>query len=347
MCWTLAGGTGGYLQGEHMIRIRFPIGTHIPSWLEAGVDGVEVTHDQRVITAESEKNGELQFKAVNHILRPIFEEQWSANIQRFSLVSIETQAGCNFTCSFCPVSRLVDPRKPGELPWQLLEKVAQELAELAYTGRISLFGNNEPLLDERLPRIVRLFRSACPRVDLRVLTNGTRASRDLVIALFESGLSVLIINNYTDGLRLIGPVKALIRAAAEFHLCDIRVSVRSRTDTLTTRAGLAPNKPTPAMKPHGFCALPFTDLHISYTGDVNLCCFDAHGRVSMGNIATMPIHDIWRSSAFGVYRQRLLQSVRAGLCSSCDFDGFRDPLLAGEELPLTRDEIAQDLEDET
>ena len=328
-----------------MIRIRFPAAATVPSWLSAGLDGVEVTHDPGVIAAEAEKNGAVQFMSVDRVLRPMFRQMWSAGPQMFRLVSVETRAGCNFSCSFCPVSRQVDPREPGELSLELLGKIAGELADLGFSGRISLFGNNEPLLDPRLPGIVRLFRSTCPGVDLRVLTNGTRASRGLVVELFEAGLSTLVINNYTDGQRLIAPVRALLDAAGELARFDIRVSVRSRTDVLTTRAGLAPNKPAPTTKPRGFCALPFTDLHIAYTGDVSLCCFDAHGRVSMGNIGATSIHDIWHSTAFDVYRRRLLRSVREGLCAGCDFDGFRDPHLGPERRPLTRNDLEHGLED--
>lgn len=328
-----------------MIRIRFPTEASVPAWLSGGLDDVQVTYDPGVITVEGEKNGSGQFANVDRLLRPMFAAMWSTGPRRFRLVSIETRAGCNFSCSFCPVSQLVDPRKPGELRWELLEKVAGELAALAFAGRVSLFGNNEPLLDRRLASIVQLFRSSCPGADLRVLSNGTRAHRDLVIELFEAGLSTLIINNYTDGQRLIVPVRALIRAAGELVDFDIRVSVRSRTDILTTRAGLAPNKPRPGIRPHGFCALPFTDLHIAYTGDVNLCCFDAYGRVSMGNIATMPLDELWQTATFDLYRKRLLRSVRGGLCSNCDFDGFRDPFLAGGRRPLTRDELEKDPEE--
>lgn len=122
-----------------------------------------------------------------------------------------------------------------------------------------------------------LFRSVCPDCDIRILTNGTRASVGLVVKLFEAGLSTLVINNYTDGKRLLEPVRALINSADRLVPFDIRVSVRSRAAVLTTRAGLSPNKPHPVQQPHGFCALPFTDLYITYTGRVNLCCFDATG----------------------------------------------------------------------
>jgi hypothetical protein len=65
----------------------------------------------------------------------------------------------------------------------------------------------------------------------------------------------------------------------------------------------------------------------------------------MGNIATMPLDELWQTATFDLYRKRLSRSVRGGLCSNCDFDGFRDPFLAGGRRPLTRDEFEKDPEE--
>ena len=223
---------------------------------------------------------------------------------------------------------------------ELLDKVARELKELNFSGRLSLFGNNEPLLDDRLVEIVGFYRSHLQAADLRILTNGTKITVGDTRALFDAGLSTLIVNNYTDGRKLIGPVRSLIEADAELADCDIRVSVRDRLSVLTTRAGMAPNKPVPEVAPKGFCALPFTDLHISYTGDVNQCCFDAYGQTSMGNVTDERLIDIWSSQAFNPLRASLLESRRSGLslCDKCDFDGFREPQV-GREPPLVRQDL--------
>ena len=249
------------------------------------------------------------------------------SIRPFALVSIETRSGCNYDCSFCPVSRSVDPRAPGEMSYELLQKIAAELSDLRFSGMICLFGNNEPLLDERMPGLVRMFSSECPQSKVRILTNGTYVSVPLVTELFEAGLARLTINNYTDGQRLIAPVRSLVRAAGQLFPFDIRVSVRSRVEVLTTRAGTAPNKQVPAFTPTGFCGLPFTDIYVSYTGAVNLCSFDAYGQVPMGNVTDLPLMSIWQSEGFQHYRDNLLRSVRAGLtlCQNCDYDGFRNP----------------------
>jgi MoaA/NifB/PqqE/SkfB family radical SAM enzyme len=311
-----------------LIRIRFA-GANTPEpAIAQGVMGVELTNDPHVIAIEGEKNGPDQFLTVERHVKPLITEQWRFAAQNFRIVAVETRAGCNYACSFCPVSRAVDPRTPGEMPWFIVKKVADELSAIDFSGRIGLFGNNEPLLDRRLPEIIQLFSTRCPTAEIRVLTNGTYASAELVQDLFDAGLSSLVINNYTDGGRLIAPVRSLIRAAGQFMPFDIRVSVRNRTDVLTTRAGIAPNKRAPSSTPKGFCALPFTDLHISYTGMVNLCCFDAYGQISIGHVMDKPLLQIWRSGKLSTYRHSLSNSRRSGLqlCEKCDYDGFRDPM---------------------
>lgn len=308
------------------IRVRKPSETVWDSAFNR--TGVELTVEPNVVALEAEKNGPEQFLLVNDLVRPVIASQWTAGPRLFKMVAVETRSGCNYSCSFCPVSKNVDPRSPGEMPMEILERIAQELSSLRFSNRIALFGNNEPLLDYRLPEIVRVFRTCCPKSDIRILTNGTYATISFVRSLFEAGLSTLVINNYTDGRRIIAPVRKLVEVADKFNSFDIRVNVRSRVEVLTTRAGTSPNKPVPNRPPTGFCALPFTDLHISYTGTVNLCCFDAYGTVSMGNVTDNSILDIWQSVLFNHYRQGLLDARRAGLplCEKCDYDGFRDPL---------------------
>jgi MoaA/NifB/PqqE/SkfB family radical SAM enzyme len=321
-----------------MIRIRFPRASPMPWGGASAPTGVDVTDDPRVIALEGEKNGAAQFAVVDQYIRPAFEKIWSTGKgELFQLILIETRAGCNYTCAFCPVSRHVDPRPAGEMSMPLLRRLADELADFDYPGRIALFGNNEPFLDPRLTEIVRMFREACPDSDIRVLTNGTYVSVGRVKSLFEVGLSTLVINNYTDGRRLIAPVKLLIRAGDQLLPFDIRISVRSRTEILTTRAGHAPNKLVPASMPHGFCALPFTDLYVSYTGMVNLCSFDAYGDVTIGDVKDKPILEIWKSDLLDFYRGSLLRSKRDGLtlCENCDYDGFRIPRLL-DDSPFTR-----------
>lgn len=285
---------------------------------------IEVTDDPRVLALEAEKNLEHTRHHVNTVLVEQYREQWSAGVAPFRLVSIETRTGCNASCAFCGVNRSADPRPVRELGWPTIRRVSEQLGAAGYAGRIALFGNNEPLLDPRIVAIVAHFREAVPGADLRLLTNGTLLSVDLAQQLFAAGLTTLTVNNYTDGTRLIGPVRSLLRSAATFADVDLRISVRKRDEVLTTRAGTAPNA-VGADDVAGFCALPFSDLHVDARGAVNVCCFDAHGTTRLGDAGRESLATIWGSARFRRYRRVLLAQERHLIkpCSACDFDGYR------------------------
>lgn len=321
-----------------MISVRFAPGYDIPEYIFDN-DGIIVLDNSESLALESEKNQDVHASSVDKVLRPLILDIWKKGPPIFGIVSVETRSGCNYECSFCPVSRSVDPRPVGELRWRDLEKIAGDLQAVDFSGTLALFGNNEPLLDRRIPEIVKLFRGRCPNADIRILSNGTVLKVPLVHALFEAGLSMLTVNNYSDGQRINAPVRLLFRAASELADYNIRVSVRKKDEVLTSRGGTAPNKPLPTAR-RGFCALPFTDLYITYTGDVALCCFDAYGQVVMGNIRDSSLTDIWNAARFDEYRQQLAQLNRSALkvCNRCDFDGFRDPL-PGRGRPLVREDI--------
>jgi radical SAM protein with 4Fe4S-binding SPASM domain len=263
---------------------------------------------------------------------------WKEEAQLFRVISIETRSRCNLGCTFCPVNKTDDPREPGLLPMETIERLASSLKALKYRHTILLFGNNEPLLDKRITDIIGIFRSSCPASTIRILTNGTTLTTESALSLFKAGLSTLVINNYTDGQSLIKPVQRLLHQAYKFRQLDVRISVRKRDEVLTNRAGAAPNKAGLESPLAQFCALPFVDLHIAYTGQVVLCCFDATGKTDFGNVNDSSLKDLWESQQFRAVRSELMMKNRAAhpMCAGCDFDGFRDPYQDTSK-PLLRD----------
>lgn len=321
-----------------MIRIRTD-GPETVTDLIAGNPNVVRETDASHIAAEGDKNRGHHGRVVNDRLRPLVAGMWADATPLFRVLSVETRSRCNMGCTFCPVNKGTDPRAPGLLPTATIEKIADELAALRYRHTILLFGNNEPLLDDRILDIVRTFRRACPDSTLRILTNGSTLTNALARSLFEAGLTTLVVNNYTDGRTLIKPVRRLLEDAGRFADRDIRVSVRRLDEVLTNRAGSAPNKARLAAPLKQFCALPFVDLHISYTGRVVLCCFDATGVSDFGNVNDSSLKELWEGPRFRAVRSELLRMNRGAhpLCAGCDFDGFRDPV-QDTSRPLLRDQ---------
>ncbi|MBI3007947.1 MAG: SPASM domain-containing protein [Candidatus Omnitrophica bacterium] len=90
-------------------------------------------------------------------------------------------------------------------------------------------------------------------------------------------------------------------------------------DVLTTRAGEAKNRTT--IQPLAIsCLLPFTQMVIRPDGKVSLCCADALGKVTLGDVTKDRIIDIWRSDTYKEIRRLILKSRRnMALCSGCDY----------------------------
>jgi len=249
-----------------------------------------------------------------------------------SAIEIETINRCNNECAFCPVNKHKDPRQLAKMPDELLEKIACELHEKEYNGLLALFSNNEPLVDKRIVDICRLFRNKAPDAYIYISTNGILLTPDVYTRLFDAGLDQMLINNYDDTLELTPSNKAM----ADFmnsvrdsqiagYVKKTKIVMRKKNEVLSNRAGYAPNKDKNSDSSFRryagvSCTLPFIQVVIRPTGEVSLCCQDALGKATLGDVNNQSIGDIWNSEVFNDIRNRLGKRGRKAvpLCSACD-----------------------------
>ena len=114
--------------------------------------------------------------------RPIFEEIMRERFSDgkcapFEKIYLATTNCCNGKCGFCPAGNDKSMR-PVFLSSEILEKLISELCSCSFTGKISLHGVNEPLLDPRLEDICRMFKTRLPECRLQILTNGKLLTLD-------------------------------------------------------------------------------------------------------------------------------------------------------------------------
>lgn len=103
-------------------------------------------------------------------------------------VQIQTQSGCDGRCVFCPNAEVAKSNLPqGRMDPALFHKIVDELAELR-PRRISPYLMNEPLLDARLPELIRYISDTIPGTTTLVTSNGTRLDVELGSRLAEAGL---------------------------------------------------------------------------------------------------------------------------------------------------------------
>jgi len=240
----------------------------------------------------------------------------------FNHIEIETINRCNGICSFCPVNRNSDPRTEAVMSAELFEKIVDQLAELEYSGRFSTFSNNEPFLDDRIIEFNRYAREKLPKARIHLFTNGTLLSLDKFIEIIDV-IDELIIDNYNQELKLIDPVKAIKEYCEEHPELELNKKVtivlRKPQEILTSRGGNAPNRNELVEYPSDRCLLPYKQMIVRPTGLVSLCCNDALGEWSLGDLNHDSVLAVWYGTKFTKVREALYKGRQyCGNCRYCD-----------------------------
>lgn len=239
-----------------------------------------------------------------------------------STIEIETINRCNNDCSFCPANRGKDVRKLKKMDEKLFEKIIDELCEMNYCGRISLFSNDEPLLDDRIIKFVHYAREKLPNAFHSLYTNGILLDKGKYVDLIHC-LDYLRINNYNDELILNENIKKIAEEEIDEEDCLVEVEVRKKTQILQNRGGLSPNN-SESMSFESPCILPFVQMVIRPDGEVSRCCQDVYGNETLGNVSEKTIVEVFNGEKYTEYRNTMLNGQRGSLhfCNSCDVKGL-------------------------
>ena len=247
----------------------------------------------------------------------------------FESIEIETINRCNSSCSFCPVNVHADTRTLARMSEETFRKIIDELGALDYHDCIMFHSNNEPFLDKQLVPRIAYARKRRPHAWLSVYTNGTALNPKLFFSALDAGLDQLQIDNYADNLQLHDNVKEIVAALERpenaAYVPKVEILVRRLTEVLSNRAGNAPNKDVITFVDYRKyrdigCPLPFRQLVIRPTGEVSLCCNDALGQATMGDVTRQSLVEIWSGPAFTELREELQRNGRRNLklCNTCD-----------------------------
>lgn len=226
----------------------------------------------------------------------------------FRHVEIETYNRCNGVCEFCPVSAKWESRPECKMDEGLFKKIINELEMINYDGRLALFSNNEPFLDDRILKFHRYARMHVPRARMHLYTNGTKLSLKQFVEVMKY-LDELIIDNYNENLLLI-PNCRVIKDYCEMHpeyISRVTIVLRKPQEILTSRGGDAPNRKDKASYPDAKCILPFRQMIIRPDGKVSLCCNDPLGKNTLGDVTKDTLVNIWHNDRFGMVRRCLAQ----------------------------------------
>lgn len=239
----------------------------------------------------------------------------------FSLIEIETINRCNGNCDFCPVSAKNDIRTYQIMDKKVFEGIINQLSEMDYSGRLSLFSNNEPFLDPDIISRHKYAREMVPRARMHLFTNGTLLTIERFQQIMEY-LDELIIDNYQQELKLIKPCEQIVEYCEKNPELKKKVTIvlRKPHEILSSRGGDAPNRKNVVNFGNDSCVLPFKQMTIRPDGKVSLCCSDALGKNTLGDVTKNSLLEIWYGDEF----QRVRNCLKNGrknweLCKKCDF----------------------------
>lgn len=260
-------------------------------------------------------NGEIKRRAINKKVEQMIKEN-----HLFHHVEIETINRCNGICSFCPVNAKIESRPYALMEEKLFKKIVDDLAELNYDGRLSLFSNNEPLLDKRIIEFHKYAREKLPDARMHLYSNGSLLTKDIFLELVNY-LDELIIDNYNQELNL-NPSSEMIVEYAKTHpeiAEKVTIVLRKPQEILTTRGGDAPNRTEVAIEKHISCIHPFQQLIIRPDGKISLCCNDPLGKMTMGDASKESLVDIWYGEKYRTMRKQIIDGrEHVEHCKNCD-----------------------------
>ncbi|MCF8369674.1 MAG: SPASM domain-containing protein [Bacteroidales bacterium] len=246
----------------------------------------------------------------------------------FKIIEIETINRCNNTCQFCPVNIENEKRPFAKMTDVLFTKIINELSQINYSGTVLFHSNNEPLLDDELENKIRYTKNKCNNVYISFYTNGKLLTVDKILKFKNAGIDKITINSYSNDLILRKKIYKVINSLKKMKPEKyplIVVVLRKYDEVLNNRGGIAPNKNALLNDEYKYfqnspCYLPFEEMVLRPDGKVSLCSNDAYGRLTLGDLNTESLINVWNNEKYEEIRRKLTENRRFELeiCNQCD-----------------------------
>ena len=244
-------------------------------------------------------------------------------------VELNTTELCNRKCVFCPrFAAEVYPNRNLNMTVDTASKIATNLSDAGYGGRISFSGFSENLLNKKFSEIIYAMKSKLPDSLLECNTNGDFLTPEKTMELYNSGLTMLYINLY-DGPDQAGGFVSMMEEAgispnryslrAHYDLKDYGLKLNNRSGTVDWIGFEDHDIDELKGKP---CYYPFYKLFIDWNGDALFCSNDWGKERIIGNLAKQSLYDVWMSDDMKGIRQKLKKGDRSqSPCNKCSVKG--------------------------
>lgn len=239
----------------------------------------------------------------------------------FETIELETINRCNGACSFCPVNRKDDSREFKKMDEELFKKIVLELKELNFDGRLQLFSNNEPFLDKRIYDFAKFARENCDKAHISIFTNGTLLNLEKFKKIIDYVDTFCIDDYYTGERQFKNNIKEILKYCLDKPELKNKVIVQliDQTAVRNNRGGKSKNRHI-TYKLKTICKLPFIQVIVRPDGKLSLCCNDALGAYTLGDLTKDKLINIWNSKQYQIIREKLYKKGRDSikLCEYCD-----------------------------
>lgn len=281
-------------------------------------DYPDIYEKEVLISRKKEMDKKMHIKFLDNIRRLLNHEIFPI----FQSIEIETINRCNGECSFCPINRNEDSRIYAKMDEKLFESIILQLASIQYKGRVSLFSNNEPLLDKRIVNFAKFTYEQLPDACKLIYTNGTLLNKDIFFRLMEY-LNILCIDVYYDDNIYLELTNELIEI---FKCCLMDINLQKKVMVqFINRKAIRNNRGGQSKNRHNIyqvkatCMLPYVQMIVRPDGKLSLCCNDALGRYTLGDLNKEGLIEAWNNKNYKNIRERIYDSRQnIEFCKYCD-----------------------------
>ncbi len=217
----------------------------------------------------------------------------------FHKLGIETSTLCNRACSYCPNSKFT--RGNHKMKFSLFKKIIGDLKKINYNQWVIPSFYNEPLLEKRLPKLLKYTKEQLPKSKVWIFSNGDFLDEKIFNRIDKYVTKYLITNHGNLNSNIPESNKITIENLQYFSTRGGLVNIKNRKKVIMKK-----------------CFWATFMCQITYNGDVVLCCNDYFGKYVFGNIKNENLIDIWNKSNYKKIRKDLRNGiVKLPICKNC------------------------------
>lgn len=270
---------------------------------------------------------------------------------------IETSTLCNHRCIFCTHPQL--QRKKEVMSFDLFKHIVSEVQKQPSITQITLSGFGEAFSDKDILKKVEYVSNL--GYDINILTNGTLLSENKIDSLFEFNIKNFRISIHSSSAKEFARITGTNEKNYNklLNICkyistknnNVNFTVTAVVDGNENEVGEIINTFQPytdnldIWKPHNWsvalsyrsgiaaklsCGRPLRGpLQVQVDGTVNMCCFDYDGHLTIGDLKTQSIDEIFQSDGYRkiLHHHTVGDYANSGLiCENCDqrieYDGL-------------------------